>query len=181
MSGCSHQRVVAWVGWSRSEIHFAYIIPILRGGGASYRDLWDFNPMGHDDYYSCNHSEVAFFTSLNRQTKLKFMFSKKATKRYKIFTIDLTLTKWTPNRLWRFCNFDGLLRKHELYLPLFEFLKLCRFERHKSSEADSKAQIRLHFFTWHHLSHNTTSIHTSSSRKLEIRQTHHYLLNKSYL
>ena len=35
MSGCSHQRVVAWVGWSRSEIHFAYIIPILRGGGSS--------------------------------------------------------------------------------------------------------------------------------------------------
>ena len=29
--------------------------------------------------------------------KIKFMFSKKATKNYKIFTVDLTLTKKTSN------------------------------------------------------------------------------------
>ena len=30
---------------------------------------------------------------IKRQDLLKFMFSKKATKNYKIFTVDLTLTK----------------------------------------------------------------------------------------
>ena len=33
------------------------------------------------------------------------MLSKKAAKNYKIFTVDLTLTKLTSNRRWRFRNF----------------------------------------------------------------------------
>ena len=39
---------------------------------------------------------------------IKFMFSKKATKIEKIFTVDLTFTIVSV-------NFCGLLRKHELY------------------------------------------------------------------
>ena len=57
---------------------------------------------------------------------VKFIFSKKATKNYKIFTVDLTLTKvWGLKKLTKlserqidgeaFVNFCGLFRKHELY------------------------------------------------------------------
>ena len=44
---------------------------------------------------------------------VKFIFSKKATKIYKIFTIDLTFTsvKFTVKI---FVNLCGLLRKHKL-------------------------------------------------------------------
>ena len=42
----------------------------------------------------------------------KFMFSKKATKIDKIFTVDLTLCQIDGED---FVNFCGLLRKHELY------------------------------------------------------------------
>ena len=45
---------------------------------------------------------------------LKFVFSKKATKIDKIFTVDLTLTTWCHIDDEGFVNFCGLLRKHEL-------------------------------------------------------------------
>ena len=45
---------------------------------------------------------------------VKFMFSKKATKIDKIFTVDLTLTTKSQIDGEDFVNFCGLLRKHEL-------------------------------------------------------------------
>ena len=50
------------------------------------------------------------------QAKVKFVFSKKATKFDKIFTVDLTLTAYCQINGEDFVNFCGLLRKHELYL-----------------------------------------------------------------
>ena len=50
---------------------------------------------------------------------LKFMFSKKATKNYKIFTVDLTL--------FNFIIFCGLLRKHELYHLLVDYSEAISF------------------------------------------------------
>ena len=44
------------------------------------------------------------------------MFSKKATKFDKIFTVDLTLTTYCQIDGEDFVNFCGLLRKRELYL-----------------------------------------------------------------
>ena len=44
-----------------------------------------------------------------------FMFSKKATKIDKIFTVDLTLCSKRQIDGEDFFNFCGLLRKHELY------------------------------------------------------------------
>ena len=46
--------------------------------------------------------------------KVKFMFSKKATKFDKIFTVDLTLCSKCQIDGEDFVNFCGLLRKHEL-------------------------------------------------------------------
>ena len=46
---------------------------------------------------------------------IKFMFSKKATKFEKIFTIDLTSCSKCQIDGEDFVNFCGLLRKHELY------------------------------------------------------------------
>ena len=46
---------------------------------------------------------------------VKFMFSKKATKNYEIFTVDLTLCSRCQIVGDNFVNFCGLLRKHELY------------------------------------------------------------------
>ena len=43
------------------------------------------------------------------------MFSKKATKFDKIFTVDLTLTTYRQIDGEDFVNFCGLLRKYELY------------------------------------------------------------------
>ena len=48
---------------------------------------------------------------------IKYMFSKKATKIDKIFTINLTVTTYCQIDGEDFVNFFGLLRKHELYLP----------------------------------------------------------------
>ena len=48
--------------------------------------------------------------------ELKFVFSKKATKFDKIFTVDLTLTKYCQIDSEDFVNFCGLLRKHEDYM-----------------------------------------------------------------
>ena len=45
---------------------------------------------------------------------LKFMFSNKATKIDKIFTIDLTVTTYCQIDSEGFVNFCGLLRKREL-------------------------------------------------------------------
>ena len=45
---------------------------------------------------------------------LKYMFSKKATKNYKIFTIDLTLLSKRQFDGEDFAIFCGLLRKHKL-------------------------------------------------------------------
>ena len=50
------------------------------------------------------------------------MFSKKATKFDKIFTVDLTLCSKCQIDGEDFVNFCGLLRKHELYLrAVFQF------------------------------------------------------------
>ena len=46
------------------------------------------------------------------------MFSKKATKFDKIFTVDLTLTTYCQIDGENFVNFCGLLRKHELYVHI---------------------------------------------------------------
>ena len=45
---------------------------------------------------------------------VKFMFSKKATKIDKIFTVNLRLTTECQIDGGDFANFCGLLRKHEL-------------------------------------------------------------------
>ena len=47
---------------------------------------------------------------------LKLMFSKKATKIDKVFTVDLTLCRRCQIDGEDFVNFCGLLRIHELYL-----------------------------------------------------------------
>ena len=65
-------------------------------------------------------------------SKLKFMFSKTATKIDKIFTINLTLCSKCQTDGEDFVNFCGLLRKHELYnfpryLPLLLML-VCKTE-----------------------------------------------------
>ena len=52
---------------------------------------------------------------------IKFMFSKKATKIDKIFTIDLTLCSKSQIKGEDFDNFCGLLRKHKLYNKSFVF------------------------------------------------------------
>ena len=46
--------------------------------------------------------------------KSKFMFSKKATKINKIFTVDMTLNKYCQIDVEDFVKFCGLLRKHKL-------------------------------------------------------------------
>ena len=51
---------------------------------------------------------------------VKFIFSKKATKIDKIFTVNLTFTTYRQINGEDFINFCGLLRKHELYKTLFE-------------------------------------------------------------
>ena len=48
---------------------------------------------------------------------LKLMFSKKATKIDKIFTIDLTICGKRQIDSEDFVNFRGLFRKYELYYP----------------------------------------------------------------
>ena len=50
----------------------------------------------------------------NLTTYLKFMFSKKATKFEKIFTVDLTLCSKCQMDGEDFVNFCGLQKKHEL-------------------------------------------------------------------
>ena len=47
---------------------------------------------------------------------LKFIFSKKATKVDKIFTVDLTLCSKCQIDSEDFVKFCGLLRKHKLYM-----------------------------------------------------------------
>ena len=47
--------------------------------------------------------------------RVKFMFSKKATKIEEIFTVDLTLCSKCQIDGEYFVKFCGLLRKHELY------------------------------------------------------------------
>ena len=51
-----------------------------------------------------------------QNNSLKFVFSRKATKFDKIFTVDLTLCRKCQIDGEDFVNFCGLLRKHELYL-----------------------------------------------------------------
>ena len=50
------------------------------------------------------------------------MFSKKATKNYKIFTVDLTLiiSKRQTTNSEDFIIFRGLLRKHELNIVFYQ-------------------------------------------------------------
>ena len=62
--------------------------------------------------------------------ELKFVFSKKATKFDKIFTVDLTLTTYCQIDGEDFVNFCGLLRKHELYC--YKYVKVYRKERTES-------------------------------------------------
>ena len=56
-----------------------------------------------------------FTTSSEKHVRVKFMFSKKATKFDKIFTVDLTLCSRIQIDGEDFVNFCGLLRKQELY------------------------------------------------------------------
>ena len=49
--------------------------------------------------------------------EVEFVFSKKATKFDKIFTVDLTLTTYCQIDGEDFVNLCGLLRKHKLYQP----------------------------------------------------------------
>ena len=51
------------------------------------------------------------------------MFSKKATKFDKIFTVDLTLCSKCQIDGEDFVKFCGLLRKHELYKYIFDLAK----------------------------------------------------------
>ena len=57
------------------------------------------------------------------------MFSKKATKIYKIFTVDLTVTTYCQINGEDFVNSCGLLRKRELYfvLGLYSIMKKKHF------------------------------------------------------
>ena len=55
---------------------------------------------------------------------LKFMFSKKAKKIDKIFTVVLTVSTYCQIDGEDFVNFCGLLRKRELYLNLVEKSKI---------------------------------------------------------
>ena len=52
------------------------------------------------------------------------MFSKKATKNDKIFTVDLTLCSKRQIDGEDFVNFRALLRKYELYMKYKNFVKL---------------------------------------------------------
>ena len=61
-----------------------------------------------------DETKIVFVTSWENQLILKFMFSKKATKFDKIFTVDLTLTKYCQIDGEDFVNFCGLLRKYKL-------------------------------------------------------------------
>ena len=61
--------------------------------------------------FVCILNDKFFFDT---DTALKFMFSKKATKSYKIFTVEtLKYKRQIDGR--DFVIFWGLLRKHELY------------------------------------------------------------------
>ena len=51
---------------------------------------------------------------MDKRTYVKFMFSKKATKIDKIFTVNLTVCSDRQIDGEDFVNFCGLLRKHEL-------------------------------------------------------------------
>ena len=68
--------------------------------------IWGFITYNHELSNTFLFLKVSF---------LKFMFSKKATKFDKIFTIDLTLSSKCQIISEDFINFCGLLRKHELY------------------------------------------------------------------
>ena len=57
-------------------------------------------------------TKVNKFKCCGEQYLLKFMFSKKATKNYEIFTFNLKLTTQIDGK--DFFKFCGLLRKHEL-------------------------------------------------------------------
>ena len=64
---------------------------------------------------------------------LKFMFSKKATKIDKIFTVDLTLCSKCQIDGEDFVNFCGLLRKHELYIfHKIEETRACNVRANKN-------------------------------------------------
>ena len=61
-------------------------------------------------------------TSYENQSRLKFMFSKKAIKIDEIFTVDLTFTiSKCQIDGEEFVHFCGLLRKHELYEHCISF------------------------------------------------------------
>ena len=51
---------------------------------------------------------------ISKDNELKFVFSKKATKNDKIFTVDLTLCSKCQIDCEDFINFCGLRGKHEL-------------------------------------------------------------------
>ena len=56
------------------------------------------------------------------------MFSRKATKIDKIFTVDLTLCSKRQIDGEDFVNFHGLLRKYELYISVPKNIALLKFE-----------------------------------------------------
>ena len=93
---------------------------------------------------------------------VKFIFSKKATKIDKIFTVDLTFATQRQIDGEDFINFCGLLRKHELYsqnaifyvehsnLVLESFCQQAAFERFISFVNECcnvLTQLRIYFKT----------------------------------
>ena len=74
------------------------------------------DPTGYESARGCAvfWISVCFFMIFFSIFKLKFMFSKKATKNDKIFTVDLTLCSKRQIDGEDFVNFRGLLRKCEL-------------------------------------------------------------------
>ena len=64
---------------------------------------------------ACQTSRMIRIVNFGHPFGIKFVFSKKATKIDKIFTLDLTLTTQCQIDGEDFINFCGLLRKHELY------------------------------------------------------------------
>ena len=67
--------------------------------------------------------EIPLGTTIASQSNrcVKFVFSKKATKIDEIFTVDLTLCCKCQIDSEDFVNFCGLLRNHELYIPILFF------------------------------------------------------------
>ena len=87
-----------------------WLLIIIKGQGLLWTDIiWQ-------AHHSFTVNFCRFFSNwiIHCYFRLKFMFSKKATKIDEIFTVDLTLCSKCQIDGEDFVNFCGLLRKHEL-------------------------------------------------------------------